>query len=259
MLLENEHHEDRADPGPRVSKALFVLPRGEVKSIELPLDTPLRGPVPQPMEGGGLLIVEARRLGDHENAWVFDAEGRLIRRFAAGDGVMHALVDSAGQVWIGYFDEGTVGGDPLSAAGLNRFDVGTGQRSWTFPMGTRHPRIFDCYALNAAGSEAWAYYLDDGFSLIQVRHDGRIERWETNVSGASGVVVSVAGVLLVGTYDQPLAATLFQLGRGRIEHPVAVDVLIPNDRASLPHTLVSRGDRIYALFPDACYVAELAV
>lgn len=257
ILLEDERPEGRDSRFPRPSEALVLLPSGDGRRIGLLLDTGLRGAVPQPLEGGGLLIVEARRLGEPENAWMFDAEGRLIRRFAVGDGVMHALVDSAGQVWIGYFDEGTVGGGPLSEAGLNRFDLGTGQRSWTFPMAARHPRIFDCYALNVAGYEAWAYYLDGEFNLIQVRHDGRIERWETTVRGAKGVVVSEAGVLLVGTYDQPWAATLWQLGRGRLESPVAVDVHIPKDRAGFAHTLASRGDRIYALFSDACYVAVL--
>jgi hypothetical protein len=141
-------------PTSRTVAALFVRD-GRFERLDLePVE--LGGRIrPQPLPDGGVLAIEARRLGDTPNAVVFRPGGRVDRRFVVGDGVEDALIDDSGQVWVSYFDEGVYGGDDLSHAGLNRFDL-TGQRTWSFPTTGRHEPIDDCYALNVQGNEAWA-------------------------------------------------------------------------------------------------------
>ena len=51
--------------------------------------------------------VAARR--PHPNAVLYDADGQVVSEHVLGDGIGHALADSAGQVWVGYFDEGIYG------------------------------------------------------------------------------------------------------------------------------------------------------
>jgi hypothetical protein len=239
----------------RVARAV-VIEDGIDRGLDLEPADMFGGAVPQPLPDGGLLLVEAIQRGQSPNASVYDAEGRLSRRFIVGDGVQQVLVDAAGLAWVSYFDEGVVGGDAISQSGLNRFDPTSGQRTWTFSPGAEMEPILDCYALNVAGREAWAYYYTP-FDLVHVKRDGQLERWTTTVFGARGVAISAAGVLLVG-YDGRWRASLWQLGEGRLERSVEVDVQ-PPDRDSPGETpaLVSRGARIYAVYRDACYVGSV--
>jgi hypothetical protein len=117
--------------------------------------------------------------------------------------------------------------------------------------------MVDCYALNVVGREAWAYYYTP-FDLVHVKRDGQTERWSTTVFGARGVAISAAGVLLVGTYDSGTRASLWQLGEGRLERSSEV-VVQPPDRANPDESpaLMSRGDRIFAVYRDACYVGAV--
>lgn len=240
----------------RVDGALLVGEGVQRELILEPTDI-FGGSIPQPLPDGGVLLVETRRRGSSPNASVFDAEGRLSRRFAVGDGVEDVLVDAAGHAWVSYFDEGVVGNDPLSNTGLNAFDPTSGERIWAYSSDRYGEPILDCYALNVAGREAWAYYYTP-FDLVHVNRDGQLERWTTSVRGAQAIALSDAGVLLLGTYGDWAQASLLQFGPGRLQQPVEVDVERPARRnpAERP-ALVSRSNQIYALYRGACFVGTV--
>lgn len=75
----------------------------------------------QRLPGGGYALASSRSAAGKKNLQLFDDRGKLATRFPAGDAIEHMAVDDQGRIWVGYFDEGTCGDDPLSLAGLSRF------------------------------------------------------------------------------------------------------------------------------------------
>jgi hypothetical protein len=65
----------------------------------------------QPMPGGQFLVAGARcrwrRDGPDRNGVLYDADGQVVAERVLGDGIGHVLAASDGQVWVGYFDEGS--------------------------------------------------------------------------------------------------------------------------------------------------------
>lgn len=99
----------------------------------------------QPLPEGRTLVVGARcrwrPSGPERNAVVYDSEGNTVAEETLGDGIEHVLTTPAGNVWVGYFDEGVYGnfgwGDPGSPApvgqhGLMRFSSDL-HADWRYP------------------------------------------------------------------------------------------------------------------------------
>jgi hypothetical protein len=141
-------------------------------------------PIIQSFPDGDLLVVDRRcatsRDGVPEtNARVYGAAGEIRRAFTLGDGIEHALVDDAGTIWVGYFDEGIYGESPISASGLARFDA-SGDVRWSYepPDGLF---IDDCYCLNVSGQDVWTSYYS-GFPIVHI-HDQEIAGiWRNEVT-----------------------------------------------------------------------------
>ncbi|MFF1723666.1 hypothetical protein [Streptomyces sviceus] len=68
---------------------------------------------------GGFVVAASRvrRYEDTHQVQVFDALGRETSSFAVGDAIEHLLVDVAGQIWVGHFDENPIGIHRWSSTG----------------------------------------------------------------------------------------------------------------------------------------------
>lgn len=112
------------------------------------------------------MVADSRSREGDEQVQVFDALGRPSRTFRVGDAIEHLLTDAAGDLWVGYFDEGVYGDDPLSAPGLRRWSS-TGESVWSYQPVDGADWISDCDALNVSGHTAWACTYTD-FPLLEI-------------------------------------------------------------------------------------------
>jgi hypothetical protein len=64
----------------------------------------------QPLPKGRWLLVRGRANDEKDkNAHVYDADGKLLRSFHAGDGKEDVQTTEKGRIWVGYFGEGVFG------------------------------------------------------------------------------------------------------------------------------------------------------
>lgn len=217
-------------------------------------------PFVQPLPDGQVLVVGARcrwgTQGADANAWVFDADGDVVAAATFGDGVQHVATTPSGRIWTSYFDEGIFGNygwgspgpEPIGSAGLIRWTRAL-KEDWRFPGGA----MADCYALNASAEDAWAYYYD---SFPIVRTDGRtVEEWQTQVDGATSLVVADGKAALVGGYrpaaDRVVAGMLSSTGSFE---PTSTGRLTLDDRSPLPPSSISgRGPDLHAFVGTRWY------
>src|SRR5581483_7205667 len=86
----------------------------------------------QPLPGGRILVVGARARGGVTNATVYDDSGRPVAQGRLGDGIEHVQATPTGRIWVGYFDEGVYGDDPVAHHGIVRFTSDL-TPEWTYP------------------------------------------------------------------------------------------------------------------------------
>ncbi|MFF3861440.1 hypothetical protein [Streptomyces sp. NPDC002209] len=216
-----------------------VHPGGNIELTELSA-VRARWPRLDRLPDGGFVVAasRARRYEDANQVQVFDAIGRETSSFSVGDAIEHLLVDEAGHIWVGHFDE--------NPAGIRRWSA-TGRLAWTSD-GARIPGLFDCYALNVSGTAAWACPYTD-FPLVEIRPNRRdrpVTVWANRVRGAHAVAVHGDRVAFYGGYGEE---------RNRLAHgeltetsvePTDVGLLaLPDGPASGRRRVVSRGSRIY--------------
>jgi len=139
-----------------------------------------------------------------KNARVYDTEGDLKRAFTIGDGIEDIKVDSQGQIWVSYFDEGIFGNygwdDPLGAPGLICWS-NTGDNLWEFEPIDGLDEMADCYAMNLdADDNVWFYYYTE-FPLVKLSPDKQLQQWNSGLSGSHSVHISGDLVLMSGDYD----------------------------------------------------------
>jgi len=193
---------------------------------------------------GGFVVAEARSRAGEEHVQVFDALGRLSWTFRVGDGIEHLLADEAGDLWVGYFDEGVYGDDELSWPGLRRWSH-TGDPLWAYHPVDGGGTISDCYALNVSGRSAWACAYTD-FSLLEIGPDRGVKPHPNPVRGARGLAIHGGQVALFGGYegerDRLVIGELTDTGVAT----VAERRVVRSDGADLGRCrVVSRGTRIY--------------
>ncbi|MER6036837.1 hypothetical protein ABT133_23465 [Streptomyces sp. NPDC001835] len=238
-LLAERAPQPGGDVLPFDTLVVSVHPGGDIEVTELSA-VGARWPRLDRLPDGGFVVAaaRARRLKDANQVQVFDALGRETSSFSIGDAIEHLLVDEAGHVWVGHFDENPVG--------IRRWDA-TGRLAWTSD-GARIPGLFDCYALNVSGTAAWACPYTD-FPLVEIRPD-RPDKPVTvranRVRGADAVAVHGNRVAFYGGYGKE---------RNRLAHgeltdtcvaPTDVGLLaLPDGPASGRRRVVSRGSRIY--------------
>ncbi|MGP3683299.1 hypothetical protein ACTVZO_01070 [Streptomyces sp. IBSNAI002] len=212
---------------------------GDVELTELS-SVRARWPRLDRLPDGGFIVAaaRARRYEDGNQVQVFDTLGRETSSFSVGDAIQHLLVDGAGQLWVGHFDENPVG--------IRRWST-TGAPTWTSD-GADIPGLFDCYALNVSGTAAWACTYTD-FPLVEIRPD-RTDRPVTvranRIQGAHAVAVHGDRAVFYGGY----AEERDRLAHGELTEttvePADVGLLtLPDGLAPGRRRVVGRGSRIY--------------
>ena len=171
------------------------------------LDLPHK--IVQPLPDGRMLLVAARCWwrpgGPDRNARVFDADGSPVAEGTFGDGISHVLTTAAGEVWVGYFDEGVFGNygwagpgpEPIGSNGIVRFGRDL-TPIWRFPVATAGGPVCDCYALNVAGESAWASYYTD-FPVVSIADDA-VQTWRNSVGGVHALIIGGGQCALIGGY-----------------------------------------------------------
>jgi hypothetical protein len=215
----------------------------------------------QPMPDGEWLLVRGRADDEQDNnAHVYDADGKVLRSFHAGDGIAAVQTSDNGRIWIGYFDEGVFGNTPLGRSGFACLDPHGRPLLRFTDLGADRliQSMADCYAFNVCSDrEAWLYYYTD-FPLVRLVNRKLAESWQhMPIRGANGFAVDGERVLLGGSYDHkdrlflgPLATLKFQqftpvdesgtplspfraMGRGACLHLATVEALYRVDLGSL--------------------------
>ncbi|MEU3606263.1 hypothetical protein AB0E83_12525 [Streptomyces sp. NPDC035033] len=238
-LLAERAPQRGGDLLPFDALVVSVDPDGTVGLTELSA-VRARWPHLDRLPDGGFVVAasRARRDEDRHQVQVFDVLGRETSSFSVGDAVEHLMVDEAGQIWVGHFDE--------NPAGIRRWSA-AGRLTWTSDD-AGIPGLLDCYALNVSGTGAWACPYTD-FPLVAIRPD-RADRavrvWSNRVRGAHAVAVHGGLVAFYGGYGEEKD----RLALGRVTEtsvePTGTGLLtLPDGRAPGRRRVVARGSRIY--------------
>ncbi|MFF9056799.1 hypothetical protein ACF09Z_37335 [Streptomyces erythrochromogenes] len=213
-----------------------VHPDGNVGLAELSA-VQARWPHLDRLPGGGFVVAAARARRDDavNQVQIFDESGRETTAFSVGDAIEHMLVDEAGHLWVGHFDE--------NPDGINRWSA-TGRRTWTSD-GARIPGLLDCYALNVSGTAAWACPYTD-FPLVEIRPGRPVKVWANTVRGAHAVAVHGERVAFYGGYGEERNRLVHgELTETSVE-PAEVGLLtLPDGTPPGRRRAVARGSRIY--------------
>lgn len=221
-------------------------------------------PAVQTLPDNEILVVDSRcqRIsgGGYEmNATIYGPDAAVRRQFPLGDGIEHVQTDLAGNIWVGYFDEGIYGtfgselpNGPFGSAGLSCFN-GRGERLWDFQAPEGFDNISDCYALSVVPSGAWCYYYT-GFPFVHVDSDWNTQAWKTETAGGHEFAVLGEQILLYGGYREN--RTICQLVglKGRdAELLTRVSLHLPRTVDLSNATVIGRADVLHVFFEDDWY------
>ncbi|WP_031517506.1 hypothetical protein [Streptomyces sp. NRRL F-5123] len=239
LLAEHAPPQRRGKVPPYDALVVSVDPSGSVELTEL---STVRAQWPHldRLPDGGFVVAASRtrRRGDADQVQVFDALGRETSSFSVGDAVEYLLVDEAGHIWVGHFDENPVG--------IRRWSV-AGRLTWTSDD-AHIPGLFDCYALNVSGTVAWACTYTD-FPLVEIR-PGRTDRpvrvWANTVRGAKAVAVHGRRVAFYGGYGEEQDRLVrAEIAETSVEQGDVGLLTLPDGSAPGLRRVVGRGSRIY--------------
>jgi hypothetical protein len=211
----------------------------------------------QPLGQDHWLAVRGRSGGDNDcNAHVFDASGRRLRSFPAGDGIQEVQADEAGKIWVSYFDEGVFGDCQLSHSGLVCLDD-QGRCVFDF-LKVPHSCVSsmaDCYALNVCSSrEVWLCYYTD-FPLVQLLDHQLANVWHRcPISGSPGFAVSGDRVLFAGGYKK--RELVFEVDL----HSLHKREFLPVDQEEKrirKFTAFGRGSSLFLVTEESLFAVEL--
>ncbi len=251
---------------PRRLRLLRAGADGVVASVELPALN-LTFPMVDVFPDGRVLVAGPRCSWRSEtdfdrNGAVIDPETGTVSRLLLGDGIEQVSIDTAGRIWVGYFDEGVFGNfgwsdpgpPPIGAAGLVCFSE-TGEKVWAYDQNRR--QISDCYALNVHGGEAAAFTYTD-FPVCMISGDFGRAWFETGLAGCKAFAISGHRVLFSGQYNDSAHigyhGTLLAYRPGEFEQ---VTFRRPDGAAVIAGRIVGRGSRLYFFAGDAVYAADL--
>ncbi|KAA6197752.1 hypothetical protein F2B00_34865 [Streptomyces parvus] len=238
-LLGEHAPQPGGDVPPFDALVASVHPGGSIERTELSAVRARRPHLDRLPDGGFVVAApRARRYEDANQVQVFGAHGREILSFSVGDAIEHLLVDEAGQIWVGHFDENPIGIRRWSAAGRP-----------TWMSDDAHiPGLFDCYALNVSGTAAWACPYTD-FPLVEIRPDRRerpVRVWENQVRGAKAVAVHGDRVAFYGGYGEEQDRLAHGEIVGTSVEQTDVGLLtMPDGSVVGRRRVVGRGSRIY--------------
>ncbi|MFD9725067.1 hypothetical protein [Streptomyces sp. NPDC059072] len=243
-LLTDRAPKPGRDVLPFDALVVSVRPGGNVELTELSA-VRSRWPRLDRLPDGGFVVAASRTRRreeeDDDQVQVFDALGRETSSFSVGDAIEHLLVDEAGHIWVGHFDE--------NPAGIRRWSA-TGRLAWT-SYDADIPGLYDCYALNVSGTTAWACPYTD-FPLVEIRPDSPdspdrpVRVWSNRIRGANAVAVHGERVVFYGGYGQEKDRLAHGELTERSVEPTDVGLLtLPDGLAPGRRRVVGRGSRIY--------------
>ena len=178
-----------------------------------------------------------RTEGPDRNAVLYDSDGQVVSEHVLGDGIGHVLATSAGQVWVGYFDEGIYGnygrgrltarsrsartGSSVSLPIWSR--TGTTRNTPKSGRGTRSATVMPSMSMTRAPGAC--YYSD--FPVVRIR-DGGVTGWHNDIKGASALAVAGSRVALFGGYGPDYdRLALAELGADRAQPAGEYRVVLP--------------------------------
>lgn len=237
---------------------------GMWQQIPLP-GLPVAYPFIDLLSDGDLLIVGSRsqRYRDgtaEDNAFVYGPSGAFREAFCLGDGIGHIGVDAAGDIWVGYFDEGVFGNNgwdqPIGAAGLVRFDR-HGRLRWTYHPPSGADTIVDCYALNVDTATTWTCYYSD-FPVVEITNNRPRTIGTAPARGVRVVTVHHNDVLFVASYDDPMRLTFCRRSDTTITQDEEATLIGPDDEVlSQFQPVTARGSRLYLRTNTHILLADL--
>jgi hypothetical protein len=179
----------------------------------------------QRLPDGGYALASSRSTVGEKNIQLFDKLGKFKMSFAVGDGIEHLTVDSKGRIWVGYFDEGIFGADPLSSGGLSRFSQsGKLEYQWS---SEKNDIIADCDALTVDDRDLlWICAHPQYFLATVTNDDTQILLPRSPVSMPCGLLTStthvgfLGGIDYHGNGDKPLAIIHYEPEGPRLEFPL---------------------------------------
>ncbi|MEU3654126.1 hypothetical protein AB0E67_15095 [Streptomyces sp. NPDC032161] len=200
-----------------------------------------RRPMLDVLPDGGFVLADARSRPGEQQAQVFDALGRPSWAFRLGDAIEHLMADASGELWVGHFDEGVYGDDPLSHPGLRRWGS-TGEPLWAFRPGPGLMDMSDCVALNVDGTTAWAC-PHTRHPLVEVRSDGRVRVRPTGMSRVWALALHGDSVMFLHGDD---GLTRGRITETAVEPEPGTARLVRSDGVPLARfTTICRGSRIH--------------
>ncbi|WP_432825733.1 hypothetical protein [Dactylosporangium sp. CA-092794] len=207
----------------------------------------------QPLPGGRVLMVAARG----GTAVVFDAAGQPVHQGNLGDGIEHVRTTPAGQVWVGYFDEGVYGNDPVAHHGIVRFSDDL-RPAWTYPFDSGFGPVDDCYALTIDGEAAWSCYYNS-FSIVRLAGDAVTGWHNRHVHGATTLIVDRDVCALVGGYQTaPGRTAVGRLADGQFQPAGERLLSLPDGQPLPPGTrFASRGPDLHLFIDTTWYRLSL--
>jgi len=154
-----------------------------------------------------------------KNARIYNSNGELIRDFIAGDGIQDVKIDTKGNIWTSYFDEGIFGNygwnNPIGVSGLICWDK-EGEKVWEFAPTDGLDHMSDCYAMNIdSDNNTWFYYYTE-FPLVKLDNSKQITFWETNIGGSSSLNISGNKILMADGYNEN-NFVLFEIKKNKLK------------------------------------------
>lgn len=227
------------------------------ETIELP-ETVENFHAIQPLGQSEWLLVRGRTDNDGDrNAHIYDASGRYLRSFHAGDGIEDVQVSEDRRIWISYFDEGVFGNTRLGQSGLVCLDDHGGcDFDYATLVGDEVPSIADCYALNVCSNrEVWLCYYTD-FPLVRLL-DGKPDCVWTNqpVHGSPALAVLGGTVLFAGGYKRKSELFLVHLEEMRPQPHIPVQ---DGGEPIKPFTACGRKECLFLQSKDTLFVISVS-
>jgi hypothetical protein len=210
----------------------------------------------QPLPHGRWLTVRGRAKSESDyNAHVFEADGRPVASFHAGDGIEDCQAMTDGKIWCSYFDEGIYGDVPTGRSGLVSFDAQGDKLGDYAEIGEQIGDISDCYALNVASTEdVWLCYYTD-FPLVHLRQGQLQDCWRENpVSGSHAFAVADGHVIFAGSYDHRELLIKVRLKDMEVETRNVVD---EKGKSVLGYHAIGRGGKLFLQTKASLYEVDV--
>jgi hypothetical protein len=223
-------------------------------------DVAVEHPMVQTFSDGAVLLVSSLRRND-DNARVYSPRGQLLGTFALGDAIQHVAVGAGDSIWVGYFDEGIYGEDPLSHSGVARFDR-DGRKEWGFNENRGDaPFVDSCYALSVGPGGAWTCSYSE-FDLVNIRGND-FRSWKQPIRSVVALALGADRVLLHGSEVNRVGDWLGRLSEDAVEDVRRVTLRLPDGRElsevegagpdRRPYRVVGSGSSLHAFVEDCWY------